>query len=376
MHYSEIKYQPEQTRTYLGSPSVIRLEDGALVATHDYFGLCSPRNHESEEALTSIYRSEDNGQSWQNVTHVMNAYWSNLLVHRGVLYLFGVSQQYGSIVIRRSVDGGFTWSHPTTGRNGLLFRGGYYHDNPNYHTSPVPFLFHRNRIYRGMEECWNAQWGGGFQTFVISADQDSDLLDATSWTMSNKIQFEHDWLPEEWEDKGPGGWLEGNVCLDPEGQIWNVLRVHTTPRCDVGAMVRVSDDGKEISFDPRQGFFEMPGGNTKFVIRRDGRTGYYLSLVNAPLLKAPFLSGCRNVLSLAKSADLRHWEVVKEVLRDESGLVPQDSARLSGFQYVEWRFDGEEDIIFVTRMAWRGAHNFHDSNRVTFHRLRQFRNWL
>ena len=59
------------------------------------------RNHESEEALTSVYRSEDNGLSWQNVTHVMNAYWSTLFIHRGVLYLFGVTQQYGSIVIRR-----------------------------------------------------------------------------------------------------------------------------------------------------------------------------------------------------------------------------------------------------------------------------------
>ena len=101
MLYSEVKYQPERTRTFLGSPSVVRLPDGALVASHDYFGPGCPRNHEDEEALSSIYRSEDNGQSWVNVTHVMNAYWSTLFVHRGHLYLFGVSQQYGSIVIRR-----------------------------------------------------------------------------------------------------------------------------------------------------------------------------------------------------------------------------------------------------------------------------------
>jgi hypothetical protein len=73
---SEVKYQPEKTLTFLGSPSLVRLPDGVLVASHDYFGPGCPRNHEAEESLTSIYRSEDNGQSWVNVTHVMNAFCS------------------------------------------------------------------------------------------------------------------------------------------------------------------------------------------------------------------------------------------------------------------------------------------------------------
>ena len=73
MPHVEIKYQPERTLTYLGSPSVVRLPDGALLATHDYFGTGCPRNHEGEQGLTSVYRSEDGGASWSNVTHVMNA---------------------------------------------------------------------------------------------------------------------------------------------------------------------------------------------------------------------------------------------------------------------------------------------------------------
>ena len=85
---------------------------GALLVTHDYFGTGCPRNHEDEESLTSVYRSEDDGATWINVTHVMNAYWSSLFVHGGAVYLLGVSQQYGSIVIRRSDDGGFRWTHP------------------------------------------------------------------------------------------------------------------------------------------------------------------------------------------------------------------------------------------------------------------------
>jgi hypothetical protein len=51
---------------------------------------------------------------------------------------------------------------------------------------------------------------------------------------------------------------------------------------------------------------------------------------------------------------------------------PEKSVRNTGFQYVDWQFDGE-DILYLVRTAYDGAHNFHDSNRITFHRLAQFR---
>ena len=73
MKWSQIKYHPERALSYLGSPSILRLADGALLASHDYFGLAGcPKNHESEESLTSIYRSEDDGATWVNITHIMN----------------------------------------------------------------------------------------------------------------------------------------------------------------------------------------------------------------------------------------------------------------------------------------------------------------
>ena len=121
----------------------MRLPDGALLASHDYFGLPNcPRNHEDEESLTSIYRSEDEGVTWVNITHIMNCYWSSLFLHRGSVYILGVSQQYGSVVIRRSDDGGFTWTHPADESSGLLFRGGPFRAAPNYHCAPVPVLEH------------------------------------------------------------------------------------------------------------------------------------------------------------------------------------------------------------------------------------------
>ena len=81
MDFNEIKFQDARTQTYLGSPSIVRLADGALLATHDYFGKGCPLNHEHEEHLTSVYRSDNNGESWDNVTHVANAFWSSLFTY-------------------------------------------------------------------------------------------------------------------------------------------------------------------------------------------------------------------------------------------------------------------------------------------------------
>jgi hypothetical protein len=370
MKFSDVKFQDAATKTYLGSPSIIRLDSGDLLVTHDYFGPGCPRNHENEEHLSSVYRSRDEGKTWTNVTHIAGAYWSNLFKHGGSLYLLGVSQQYGSIVIRRSGDNGNTWTHPKDEKSGLLFKGGYYHTPPNYHCAPVPILAKGGRIYRAFEDCDPCIWGRGFRSLVISADENADLLAASSWSMSNKLAYDPAWTPAEWGKLPCPGWLEGNVLETPEGEIWNILRFNSTPVAEKAAMVKVHDEGRRITFDPATGFISFPGGMTKFTIRRDPQTQMYLTLSNNNT--DPARASQRNVLSLHASPDLIHWRHVKTLIEDDLGLPHADSVRLTGFQYVDWQFDGE-DIIYAVRTAYDGAHNFHDANRITFHKLEQFR---
>ena len=371
--WQEVKYQPERTHTYLGSPSLVRLPDGALLATHDYFGVGCPRNHEGEEALTSVYRSEDDGSTWTNVTHLMNAYWSNLFLHGGHVYLLGVSQQYGSILIRRSTDGGFTWTHPADEKTGLLFRGGFYHDPPNYHCAAMPVLKAKGRLYRAFEDCDPLQWGRGFKSLVISAAEDSDLLEASSWTMSNKLAFDEAWVPEKWGQLENPGWLEGNVVLSPEGELWNILRFHSKPLVDRAVKVEIRDEGRRLSFDPADGFLDFPGGMTKFTIRQDSETGIYFSLVNNNT--DPAWPAQRNILSLYASENLVDWQPLKTLLNDDTGLSAEDSIRLTGFQYVDWQFDGN-DLIYLVRAAYRGAIRYHDSNRILYCTEKNFRKLL
>jgi hypothetical protein len=377
MHFTELRYQDPATKTYLGSPSLVRLANGDLLATHDYFGPGCPRNHEDEEHLTSVYRSRDDGTTWVNVTHIANAYWSTLFVLGDGVYLLGTSQQYGSIVIRRSTDNGNTWTHPADATSGLLFKGGVRHTPPNYHCAPVPVWIKDGRLYRAFEDNTPLDWPTGFQTCVISAAVDTDLLDAANWTMSEKLPFDPAWLPAEWGKLAKAGWLEGNVVEDREGQLWNILRFNAQVMEGVSrsvwnkaAMVKIENGGRHLTFDPTTGFIDLPGGHTKFIIRYDAQTGHYLTLSNGVAdITHPTN---RSVLSLYTSRDLHTWEHCATLLADDQELPPEMSAQQTGFQYVDWQFDGD-DLIYLVRTAYDGAHNFHDSNRITFHRLAQFR---
>ena len=222
MIYTEVKYMPERSRIYLGSPALVRLPDGAIIACHDHFYDEPEAFRGSHPRLTSIYRSEDDGRSFQHISNIIGAFWSTLFLHRGALYLLGCDRCYGSIVIRRSDDGGFTWSWPVNETSGLLFRGGEGMTPPNYHCAPVPVTFHNGRIYRAFEDNVTGHWPTGFQALVISAPEDADLLAASSWRMSNKLPFDAEKVPADWGDHGPG-FLEGNVVAGPDGTLWDVM---------------------------------------------------------------------------------------------------------------------------------------------------------
>ncbi len=127
----------------------------------------------------------------------------------------GLTKEYGHIIIRRSMDCGFTWTEPGNEFSGILLA------DMEYHTAPSPMVTHNNRIWRAMEAVQNsAEWARSFRTFVMSAPIQADLLSAESWTITNRIPGEASWL-----NGGFGGWLEGNIVVTPDGSLVNILRV-------------------------------------------------------------------------------------------------------------------------------------------------------
>lgn len=351
-----IDYSPASSRQYIGSPSIAVLPNGEYVASHDFFG------PGSTYSKMSVFGSKDKGRTWQKRADLEGQWWSTLFVHKGALYLMGTTKEYGFTVIRRSTDGGKTWTEPKDENSGLLFGDG------GYHCSPQPIVIHRGRIWRAMEDAQNGtKWGERFNAFMMSAPVEADLLKASSWTASNRLARNPEWLGGKFN-----AWLEGNAVVTPEGKIVNILRVDIKQDDnEKAAIVRISDDGKQASFDPQKDFVDFPGGSKKFTIRWDAKSKAYWALANyvPPRHRRQEPSRTRNTLALIRSTDLRNWEV-RTVL-----LYHPDTAK-HGFQYSDWLMQGE-DLIAVVRTAFDdaadGAHNQHDANYLTFHRIRNFR---
>lgn len=353
-----IAHIPAKEERYIGSPAIVRAPGGVLIAAHDVFGPASGFD------TTHVYASLDEGVTWALLAELNGQFWSSLFVHDGALHLLGTARQFGELVIRRSDDGGRSWSVPDGERTGLLRRG-------RYHTAPTPVVVHGGRVWRGVERIddeGEVVWGRSFRAGMISAPVDADLLDAHSWR-------ETEYLPSrtEWIDPPLVAWLEGNAVPGPDGTMLDLLRVDF-PVSDEAlvAVAEVSGDGGGIRFDPDSGFRAMPGAISKFTVRFDETSGCYWALVNhvtRPELASTGLRA-RNELVLVSSEDLVAWRTGPSVLAHT-----EDDAH-HAFQYVDWVVD-DGDLLVVSRTAFDdddgGAANFHDSNFLTFHRVEDFR---
>ncbi len=328
---------PNFAKVYVGCPSIAILPDGRYVASHSWFGPGTSNDS------SVVFRSTDRGATWRKLADLKGQWWSSLFVHRGDLHIFGVDREFGRIAIRRSRDGGATWTEPRDAASGRLTA------EDRYHCAPVPVIVHRGRIWRGFELAQGPrpEWSA----FVMSAPEDADLLHSGNWRSSARLQ--HLWSKSQW--------IEGNMVVAPDGSLLNILRTNGTAPPDHATIVHVSDDGLRLDHDRAADLIAFPGGGSKFTIRFDPETKRYWSIGN----KQADPPAGRNVLALTSSPDLRTWTVHTIVLRHAD-------RRFHAWQYVDWVFDGD-DLAAVSRTAWDGSHNYHDANYLTFHRIANFR---
>jgi len=346
-----IAHSPASSKAFIGSPSLVILPDGTYVASHDLFG------PGTQWRTTNVFSSKDRGKTWSPASTIDGQLWGSLFVHDGALYVIGTDGHYGPIVIRRSRDDGKTWSPATVLRS-----------DGKFHCAPVPVVEHAGRVWRAFEQQSDpVRWPEGFRAMMMSAPATSDLLDGKSWTSSDARAGDGAWL-----DGAFNGWLEGNAVVAPDGHVVDVLRVDVdSDGPERAALVRISDDGKTTSFDPRTSFVAFPGGATKFTIRFDPTSKTYWTLSNyvpAPAGHAK-AAATRNTLALLASTDLVGWSL-------RTVLLHHPDRRKHAFQYVDWQLDGD-DIVAVARTAFDdgegGADTYHNANFLTFHRFARFR---
>lgn len=306
---------------YLCSPSLVKLKSGALLASMDVHRCQSPQN------ITLIFRSDDNGKSWRYVSELVPCFWGKLFCVNNILYMLGVSTEYGDILIGCSHDEGKTWASPT-----VIARGGGT-CGIGWHRAPCVILKANGKIFTSVE--YGAMGRGGYGNMILYADTESDLLLEESWHITDYYRYRKD---EQI--------IEGNIVEAPNGDILNILRYKENE-----AIVLKLDETKNLCEFLKT--INLPVAHTKFEILRH-KNGRYYALGNT-------YPG-RNVLSLYESDNLNDWSFVRNIVDCSDADIKK-----VGFQYPVFLIDKDEMLI-LSRTAYNDADNFHNSNYITFHR--------
>lgn len=367
----------------------------------------------------------DAGARWKAAASVPGMYWATLWAPPGAeksVYLMGVS--YGtrsnmsigrSIVIAHSTDYGRSFAKPVVLFSGTHGRG--------FSGAPTPNLIASDgRVYRAFES-------GGTKLIVMTkapfSEGKTDLLNPGSWEIVahplswNATQYLPDSFscPVTLRHPKPVGKTcfnhiqEGNA-VEVNGTIFDILRQdgqnNETHSKAVVLRLGIDPTTKQtaISFVKA---IDFPSTGSKFTIRQEPPGG---SSINSQVSTAAGRSrsrrfyaitnqvtpgavayanqfgvtggnmalglgvdavGARNQLVLASSIDAVDgvWEICDTLLSDDSGLEFVDSVRLTGFQYVDWIFDGD-DILYCVRASYRGSNTYHNANRLAVKRIRNF----
>ncbi len=319
-----------------------------IYAAHEISRL---KNHKETSTVTCLKRSTDGGDTWRTLAYVADMRWAALTELGGRIYLMGNQSSGGSAMIAE-------WNPANeslrTAVLGLQVMG----------SAPCAVAVANDRIYRA------------HNGFVISAPTDSDLLDASSWTVSNAV---HPLLSRETYERVTGKktdpdkrfWLEeGNVVVGPDGQICLLYRIDASPTWGHAALLHLSPDGKVASVPAgmESPVIDFPSNQSKFMIKRDPKTGNYITFVSLPT--ADFTHQ-RNVLGMLVSEDLIRWRVADTVLVDRQMMNDWLSIYAHAYQYADFDFDGD-DIVLIVREATGDTCVYHDGICVTLYTVADY----
>lgn len=328
---------------FLCSPSIVRLPSGGLLASNDIFGHSMPQN------LTILYRSENNGKTWQYAGELFPCFWGKLFMHNDRLYMLGMSTEYGDVLIGCSEDEGYTWSAPT-----VILRGSCSTSENGPHRAPCVITKSHGRLWSSLEY---GSWANNeFSSGVLSIDENADLMKAENWTCSELLRYDKSWT----DAPDTAGAIEGNIVELPNGDLVNCLRLNVANKMLILKIDPNHPEKKEEFVKTA----EFPLGHTKFEIQKNS-DGYYYAVGNRLIKNNDEQNSCsRNILSIYRSKDTQNWEFLKDVL-NYSHL----NKNYIGFQYPAFLISGDEMLI-LSRTAFNGAESFHDNNYITFHKIK------
>lgn len=356
----------------VGSPDIIRLRSGRLIASMELWLQTPTSGTEGGIDYPNhclIKASDDGGKNWKQIS-TNGVTWGSLFYVKDGLYMIGNLPHKRTIIITRSMDGGWSWSKTVT-----LF------DDSRYHGSATPVLVKNGYVYRAFEDM-----DRGSASLVVAGDLAKDLLDPSAWRMSNKVEPPRKTPSLSRNAGGPrkgrdtvGNWfLEGNV-VDIRGEIHVLLRTRIDAQLTAGmtSICKLEDDGQNMNYRFVQ-FYPMIGGQNKFKILYDDVSQFYWTCTAfvpdpyqdpEPLVRRGFKGNpgnMRRILLLCYSLDGLNWL--------PAGCVAMSHNPLESFHYSSQVVDGN-DLLVLSRSSVGGRlpYNNHDTNMITLHRVKNFR---
>lgn len=408
--FVKVYESPDPQSTYAYTPGICVLPGGRLVITMDV------GQNVSGSIINDhgyVYISDDHGQTWRQVCSFPFRHARPFTAGKSV-YVLG---HLNGLRIIRSDDGGETWSEYSQLNErkpfpslksacNVWYRGDYLYlviddpivkpDDPRY---AVPV------------------WEVNFSTpMLMRANVHDDLLKRESWTFAEELRFcdavkekelNYHGIPflknwnevDHWEEGKfvdyPMGWLETNVVqitdpkhywYDPSGHTFHLfMRAHTsgTGYCCIAKAVE-QPDGRittELIKAPSGRdwvFLPMPGGQMRFHMLYDEQTKLYWllstqatdSMTRMELLSAErYNTPCdeRQRMQLSFSKNCVDWCF--------AGIVAAGKTEKQSRHYASMAFDGD-DIVIASRSGDENSATAHDTNLITFHRVKNFRSLI
>ncbi len=307
-------------------------------------------------AHVKVYRSTDSGGTWSMVSEVAPCYGGTLFESGNALYLVGNSNDGGTLIVRRSIDQGTTWTTPTSDITGILTAGTGWHFRAGAST------VHDGRIWVYVERRGNTAAGGypaNVEAGALSATVGADLLNAANWSITDPLTP----IPASWDTAVTfQGWTDGRSVADKSGTMQMLLHVNTPfGEAEYLALLSTGENPDDaLTHTSLDDMVPLPGGGRVFGVRYDKVSRRFWALTNP--------EGSSRV-GLFSSFTLRDWSYHGVIIEAQPG-------RIQGFMWPSFEIDGD-DLISVYRTCYADQDgepsSLNDLNYVLFKRISDFR---
>ena len=403
---------PEPNKACVGSPGLLALPGGRLIATTDTLtpwpAELLPGKPEEKKTIygwpttAQVYLSDDHGESWRRIRGFPFMHSRPFRAGKSI-YILG---QDTDLVITRSDDDGETWSEVCA-----LTQG------EKWHQAPSNVWYANGCVYIVMERytSWDCVgWAPStLAPVLMRAPVDADLTRRESWTFATELVFRDAVNVQDaalfgmpmydvpraapltlmpGRDCAPWGWLETNVVqiMDPN-HIWYDETGHTfhlfmrahTAHTNIACMLKVveQEDGSMVTqFEHAPSgakwfYLPWPGGQMKFHMLYDEQTKTYWLLSSQstdsmirpdrmPANRFGLPDNERHRLQLHFSKNCVDWCF--------AALVDMGDTALEARHYASMCIHGD-DLCILSRSGDTEAESAHNTDLITFHTIQDFR---